>query len=239
MAEENQNQPAAEAPPVIDPRDEEIKQLKINYHQMAQSLETNNQLLQRMLQSGQQQPQAPTRRGPISEEELETAFQEGKGAAKMKELMNSMAQELVETHINPLRQTGLQAIAANTMEMLKPRMPHFDRYQKEIQVFLDAYPPDLRVNAQAIRAAYDTVVGSHLEELAEERVQQHIRQAAAPVVKPGGSQRGRGNREDTVAEADEIAPGALQGIGRTEEEFARKLGYKSWAEYQKVGAEEG
>jgi hypothetical protein len=237
MAEEN-TQPTPEAPlQVPDPRDAEIQSMKMNMHVLQQSLETTNQMLQSVL-AGRQQPQqvAPQRRGPVTEEELEEAFQNGRGAAKLKEFVSDMGQELIEQHINPLRQTGLEAIASNTMEMLRPKMPHYDRFKKEVDTFLNAYPPDLRVNAQAIKAAYDTGVGSHLDELAEERVQQHVRQASAPVVKPGASQRGRRD-EGEVREADDIAPGALSGVGRSEEEFARKLGYKSWAEYQKVGEE--
>jgi hypothetical protein len=123
------------------------------------------------------------------------------------------------------------------MEAMKPKMPYFERFQKEINVFLDAYPPDLRVNSKAIKAAYDTVVGSHLDEIAEERIQQHVRQASAPAVKPSGNQRSAARNQEDVPEAEDLAPGALSGVGRSEEEFARKLGYKSWAEYQKVGTE--
>lgn len=237
MAEDNP-QSTPETPPAMpDPREAEMQQLKMNLHVMQQSLETTNQMLQSVLAGRQQAPTEPQRRRDITEEELEEAFQQGKGASKLKEYLGQMANELVETHINPLRQTGLAAISETVMEAMKPKMPYFDRFQKEINVFLDAYPPDLRVNSKAIKAAYDTVVGSHLDEIADERVQQHVRQASAPVTKPGANQRGTMRNQDDVPDAEDMAPGALSGVGRSEEEFARKLGYKSWAEYQKLGTD--
>lgn len=244
MAEETNGVEGVEvenqAAPTIDPRDEEIKQLKMNFHVMGQALETNNQLLQGILQGrgGNAGERQPVQKKDITEEELEAAFQEGKGAAKLKEYMGRMAEDLVQTHIAPLRQTGMAAIGETIMEIMKPQMPFYDRFKKEITNFLEMYPPDLKVNRQAIKAAYDTVVGAHFNELAEEKVQQEVRKASGLVVTPKTSGRGRG-REEEVPDAESLAPGALSGVGRSEEEFARKLGYKSWADYQKVGTEIG
>lgn len=253
MAEEQENKEGqqegtqegtqTQEPPKIDPRDEEIKQLKMNFHTLSQTLETNNQLLNNLLSN--QGKQTPTPQTPqeveISDEEIENAIQEGRGAGKLRSLMKAAisreSKRLIQEHIDPLRQTGLDAIAKTVFQITKPQMPYYDKYEKEIEGYLNVFSPELRLQPDAIMAAYHTVVGKHFEELQAERDQQKARKAAVPALEPKG--RVVRVNPDEVEDPEEIAPGALSGLGMEPDVFAKKLGYKDWKEYRKINPEVG
>ena len=224
--------------PQIDPKDEEIKSLKLNYHQLAAQMERTNGLLEGLL-AGQtrQAPQQQATEPLITDEEIEEALREGSGAAgKFRKLVDNAVGRVVKDHIDPLRNTGLNAIAGTVMELTQAKMPYYNKYKDEVDRYINSLTPEMRLNSQAILACYNTVVGSHFSEILNEENQKNVRQAAAGVIAP----KGRVTKKDAeeVRDAEEIAPNALDDIGRDQESFARKLGYGSWKEYQKLSADE-
>ena len=240
MAEENENQEQQEQTqedqgglPKIDPRDEEIKSLKLSHHQLNTRIETLTNMFSGFMQGQQQTPKEPQGPALPSDEELDQAIATGQGAVpKIKALLAAQEERIRKQYIDPLRDEGLSAIAGINQEMARAKMPHYEKYKSEIDAMLQALPVNVRLNPQVYEMCYKTVVGGHLDDIVTERLQQEARKATQPVEVPGG--RGRRPAQDEIPDAADLSPGAadaLAMIGRDQDDFARRLGYKDWKDH--------
>lgn len=191
--------------------------------------------------------------------EIDSAVLSGQGAAsRIKALVdrevNKAAERLVREHIEPLQQYGVNTIGELSRRITAGGMKHYVKYQKEIDQRLNALSPEVRANPAVIEMVYNSVVGLHADELAREAAEAAVRQAQEPQNDPppvpgrkAGSSATPGSgaapgapREDEVPTAEQVG-GALgmealahKGSGgQSADEFARTMGYKDWADYQK------
>jgi hypothetical protein len=178
-------------------------------------------------------PQAPIE--DVSDEEIERALSEGRGAQTFRKMVRAERERLVREEIAPLRTQGLQAISSLTQDAVLSQKAHYDRFREEINDVIGRTDPTLRTRRETYEAAYRIVVGAHTDELVDEAREAALRGPKEVASEPGGRSgriAGRGGPTLTVVEsmgADSDA--ALRAKGQTGEDFARRLGYKSWADY--------
>lgn len=231
--------PATETtPPVVaaDPREAEIKELKLSVHGMSTQLESLSNLLNVVMTRPAQGP-AQAQIEDVSDEELQQAVLSGENVGpKVRKLLAAERERIKRDMIDPLQQTGLESIAGLTKQMALAQMPHYKKYQREVDEALGNLPANARLNGAVYKAVYDSVIGGHLDELVKEGISQQARRVAqAEETQVPGRRGGKGVSE--VPRAEDLGPGtkdALEVIGKDEEQFAKRLGYKSWADYIEV-----
>jgi hypothetical protein len=221
-----------------DPRDEKISALELNVHRLSTQLESLNGMLGQVVGRGAPQQQIPA---PViedvSDEEIETAVGEGKGLApRVRKMLNAFEARLVQNYINPLKETGLGAVAGLSQEVAKGQMPHYGRFKQEIDQYVTGLPAEARLNPQVYVVAHNAVVGAHMSELLEEERQKTIRQANQTTAQePTASVKTPSKDAQKAPSAADLggddAAAALQVIGKDEDAFAKRLGYKDWQDY--------
>lgn len=192
------------------------------------------------------QPQVPQFQEP-SDDEIEEAMSSGKGAAMMRRLAQIEAAkreaQLLQQHINPLRETGVSALVNLTKTAAKGRLPLYGKYEKEIDGLLSELPVDSLTNPQVYDVAYAKVVSDHLDEIISERVKAAAglaEEAAATdpiasVFRPARTTETTGEKIPSVEElCGPDAAQALKSRNQSPDAFARQLGYTDWAAYAKV-----
>lgn len=173
----------------------------------------------------------------VTDEELEEALNQGTGAQKFRKMVNAAAARLAKDQIEPLRAEGQQAIAGLVKQTATQNLPHYKKYQKEIDEYVDRLPANQRLNPEVYEIAHNIVVGKHVTEIVNESVESFKRGSGggAPHVNtPGGQGRSTVGFQPsgtiTKPPSTEQA-GLLADRGDSPDQFAMKLGYKSWDEY--------
>lgn len=197
----------------------------------------------------------PTQEAPIAElsdDQIETALAEGKGATAVRHMINSAVEkarrEIQRTAIDPLAQqvqvTGIGALSAHAFEIVRPQLEYYQRYQKEMDDALNTMAPELKMDPRNIRHLHDLVAGRHIKELLAEEREKVIRQLREnPSSLPGAAagrqtaaKRGVPSAEELLGKEAAAAAAAKGG----EDAFAQKLGYADWEDYaKKTGIVEG
>lgn len=183
-----------------------------------------------------------------TDEEIQQAIDEGKGPAVIRQMMNTMVQEAVsqlrQEHIDPLRDTGLDAISRISKDSIATKLPHFKRFEKEIDAHIAKLPPAVRANPDVYAMAYNMVVGQNAEVLIKEAKEAALRGAGeggAPLGDPGGRGNGGGGGEKIPTVTELLGADAAQALEArkiTPDEHARRLGHKDWESYTKFVKEQ-
>lgn len=193
-------------------------------------------------------PAAPVNRG-ISDEELDQAFLSGQGAAQrvralVDRAVNEATQRVIDQHVKPLQEFGVNAMANLSQDVAMGRMPYYPKYKKEIDQRLAALDPAIRTNTAALKMVHDAVVGEHAQDLIREAGEEAVRKAQEEATKGAtqpGTGAGRPEREaPEVPTAERLAGDEGMSAlshkgsgGQSQDDFARGLGYKDWADYMK------
>jgi len=234
------------APPQFVPAEE----FKLFQQTITQSLETLNEGI-RAIAANRVAGNAPgpTHAEPDMTEEQYLEAIDNRDTKTIRRYQEQREAKLRATYIDPLQALGLDSIAGLTKEMTVRRMPHYEKYKKEIDGYIALLPAASKLNPEAHMIAYRAVVGQHVDEIVEESRQKTLREQSDPANagRPGGTTgRDTGGGKGKVPTVEEKfgadASEALRSVGRDEEGFARRLGYKSWADYvamtDKMEAEE-
>lgn len=199
-------------------------------------------------------PAAPVTGRNISDEEIDQAVLSGQGAAgRIRALVDRAVTEatdrVVREHVAPLREFGVNTLAAQAAEIAAPKMPHYVKFKREIDARLAILDPSVKANPAVLKMVHDAVVGEHIDLLRREAVEEAARQAqerannptgGAPSATPGNG-AGRPEREapevpnvETVGGSDGVAALAHKGQGgQSQDQFAQSMGYKDWSDYMK------
>lgn len=171
----------------------------------------------------------------VSDEELEEALNRGAGADKFRKMVDSAAKRLVRDHIDPMKNEGTGAIAGLVKQLATDKLPHYKKYQKEIDEYVEQLPVAQRMNPKAYEVAHQIVIGQHVDEIVAESLEAMKRGGPAPNVgTPGTGARSTGRQVESNTgqpEPDAEQTEALVSSGRTADGFAQRLGYQSWADY--------
>ena len=188
-------------------------------------------------------PAAPAHAEPeVSAEELEQALSEGKGADKFMRAVDSRMRKLegtIRTRLDEIESSGIGAISEVVGEVVRPQMPYYNRYKKEVDAYIASLPAHLRIKKDVHLVAYNAVAGSHVAEIVKEEREKVLREAADP--NAAGAPGGAGGRQQngtvkdaapTVADLfGKDASDALTAIGRTPDQHAQRMGHKDWGTY--------
>lgn len=182
----------------------------------------------------QNQPAAETIED-VSDEEIEQALNAGTGATTFRKMVDSASRRIVRDHIVPMKDQGTGAIAGLVKQLSTDKLPHYKKFQKEIDEYVEQLPPEQRMNPKAYEVAHQIVVGQHVDEIVAESLEAMKRGGPAPVVgTPGSGARSTGRQvesQDGLAAPDQDQLEALTSSGRTADGFAQRLGYQSWSDY--------
>jgi hypothetical protein len=195
---------------------------------------------------GGQLAPAPVAEPEITDDEINAALRdadEGNPAAKVRTLVDRVTkrtEEQLRREVSELRAAGLSSIAEVASVQASNTLPHFKEYEKEIRAAVSKLDPALQARADTWRFAHDAIVGAHADEIvnrALEAERRQNRESAAKASTPGNGPGvpltdSKGNKVASVEElGGEEARQALRVKGVSEDEFARRMGYKSWSDY--------
>lgn len=116
--------------------------------------------------------------------------------------------------------------------------------KRQVDAFMNTLPPEARANKESLVLAHNYVVGdpSNFERLMKARVEEELRKRqgtpnSPDAGTPQGARVPQTGKPGVPSVKDLLGDAAAQALrfkGQTEDEFARRLGYKTWAEYAAV-----
>jgi len=180
----------------------------------------------------------------VSDDEFEKAVNEGgPGAAtvvrkRMKAEAARASQSLAQ-ELNTIKSHGLSSIAHLTRSQLQAK-PLYARYKKEVDQALDALDPVLQTNPQVLDSVYAMVIGQHAEEIAQEKVQEALRNVPVPTEEPTSKTRYVSKKGEKIPTPEDVwgkdGMDALESRyqSRSEaavERFINSQGYATWEQY--------
>jgi hypothetical protein len=186
----------------------------------------------------------------ISDEEIDEAVSEGKGAGtKFRQLVNQAVGRAVaqvkETEIDPLRAAGLGSLKELAENSIKGEEYYTD-YKREIDSVAAQVPAENLSNPQTWKLIYQNVVGSHTKEIAAKEVEAALRKQRTDVADPSlPGVTGQNRQVETGPTAPKVrdyagveAENALRYKGANEDEMVKRMnipGVTTWAEYVAMG----
>jgi len=81
----------------------------------------------------------------------------------------------VSTQTQSLQHQGVSMIANVVKDQISGKLPHYERFKKEIDEFLEKAPMEARTAPEMHRWAHDAIVGRHTEELMKEAAEAAVR----------------------------------------------------------------
>ena len=209
------------------------------------------QNLQGLVQPGVQpagqpvQPKAVELPPEVSDDDIAAAYEEGdfKRAMKLQKQQRERDRVAHQQELNQLRMDGAAAIGQIGEEVLVSKLPDYAKYKKEIDEYLLQFPAESRQDPGVRREVYFLIRGKHADDIANERVEEWKRQQNLQSGTEPGSTTGRetttkkATKSAVAAQFHEVDLEALRTVGRSSDEFARRLGYESMEDYAAKAAE--
>ena len=179
---------------------------------------------------------------PTDQEIAEDLGIEPAKVGRIKAFVKGSIDEVRRTEIEPFKAQGLNLLAeqAKQIAIMSNTMPHYKRFEKEINEALKQLPVDQRSTPQAYKALHDFVVGQNISTLLAEATEASVRQArekdasALPGATSGRTANTQATKDGVPSFADHFGAdgmAALEQQGKTPDDFARRLGYKDWPDY--------
>ena len=246
MSEQPEPTPKPESneanPAPTEPKPEPVATVsRAEFDTVTQALASVTASLQALATARQEPYSAPaqTHETPITEADIAAELQEGK-TGKLMTFVNRAVEKVRKEEVEPLRHQGTAALAsiARQTAINSGTMPYLDKFKKDVDAAFEKLPLVQRTTPEAYQACYQFVIGSRTQDIVKEETEKAIRQgrAATPESQPpaSGGRAAATTPEGKTAMAqifDEDATVALREQGKTPDEFARKMGYKSAEDY--------
>lgn len=235
--------PSTDAPPATPPAQpqfvptEEFKQFQ---NLMQTGFERLTQSMEALLQS-QNRPAPAPQIAEVSDEEINSAITSGENPAKVLRKLNAATEAKLrrefESRAGQIEEVGYGALAQQAGELAVSKMDAklHQRYKKEIDSYVATLPPHLRTRSDTYLVAYNAVIGAHHPELIAEEREAAVRQARQqPPAPTPGANSGRGTGSTPIPSVEDLygkeTASALRDKGVTPDEWARRWGYKDWAD---------
>ena len=232
---------ATEAKPEVDyAKSEDVTALRA---QLSGMTETLAEMRGAMSVATQPQAAAPVTPAPeITDAEINQALSEGENpAAKLRSMLNQATKAVraeSQAEMAQFRAVGTASLTELTA-VTAAQLPHFKAYEKEIRTMIAQLPGETQTDIRTWKLAHDAVVGQHNEEIVAREIDAERRrsrdEAASPSLPGSGQAPGQadgGSKVPTVEDwGGAEARAELQSKGQTEDEYAKKLGYKGWGDY--------
>lgn len=227
----------AEVVAAPDPRDEAIKALRSD---LDKEREERLRLEGRMSAPRTEPPPRIEAEETLDDAELDEAIAQGgaKARAVIGKAARIEAKKIAKTYeaaIEDMRTKvdgfGMPALARHEAQLTSVGLTFYKDYEKEINERLAQLPLQTRTQPEAIQQIYALVVGGHLDEIVERRVEEAVKKANGS---PGGGPtnvRGRSQGDTRVPSAQELwgpDEAALIASKGGEDNYARKNGFTDW-----------
>lgn len=186
----------------------------------------------------------------ISDDEIDTIVASGEkgAAAKIRQLIKRNVEDHVkglESRINQAESFAVQNMATMARKAAMDEMPHFKRFQKEIEATIKTLQPEAAARTDVWKYVHDQIVGANFETLETERAEERARAEAAQAeasATPGSGKGAATGDERHIPTPEELGREqkmALEASGKSPDEFAKRLGYENWDNYMEQAAESG
>lgn len=189
-------------------------------------------------------PHTPTPIALPSDNEIIEEIQSG-GVSKLKQLIRGAVDKVRDEEVRPFQEQGTRVLAdqAKNIAIMSGALPHYKRFQKEIDEMLGKLPPNQRTTVEVYQGIHDLIVGKNFNILSKETQQAAILAArnVDNTSLPGSSGGRQSNKQpdpnaipsfESIYGADGTKLlGQLGKGGRTPDGFAQNLGYKDWPTY--------
>lgn len=182
-----------------------------------------------------------------SDEEIESALAEGKGAKIFRKAIDAAVKRLdakYDARAANLENTAGSSLSNMAARLAKPLMKYYDKsyIKKEVDEYVRQLPARDRLNPENYIVVYNAVVGAHMDEIVSEERESALRAAASkPGVKPGDTS-GRSTDSPTELSVKETfgeeAERELRNRGRSIDRIAQAFGFKDGKEYMKYVREQ-
>lgn len=186
----------------------------------------------------------------ISDDEIDTIVASGEkgAAAKIRQLIKRNVEDHVkglESRITQAESFAVQNMATMARKAAMDEMPHFKRFQKEIEATIKTLQPEAAARTDVWKYVHDQIVGANFETLETERAEERARAEAAQAeasATPGSGKGAATGDERHIPTPEELGREqkmALEASGKSPDEFAKRLGYADWNTYMEQAAESG
>ena len=230
------------SPAPIEPKVETPAMVsRAEFETVTQALASVTASLQALASARQEPYSAPAQphEVPITEADIAAELQEGK-TGKLMSFVERAVNKVRREEVEPLRNQGTVALAsiARQTAINSGTMPYLDKVKKEVDAAFQKLDPSQRTTPEAYQACYQYVIGARTQDIVKEETEKAIRQGrgATPETQPttSGGRAAATTPEGKTAMAQIFNDDAIVSLreqGRTPDEFARKMGYKSAEEY--------
>lgn len=242
--------PAADAPPTTPPAapPDTVTISREEWDRFnARMAHLDGQVQGMVASAGRQAPPPPVPEVTYTDEQLaEMVDQGGLQAVKAhryiaQQQMRPVVDEFVNFRAATI--TTAESLGRDVVEA-SGKIPHYKdpEIKRQVDAFMATLPPEARANKESLVLAHNYVVGQpeNFERLVTKRVEEEVRKRAGnPNVADATTAAGRvpASPGSTVPSVRELlgdgAAQALKAQGRTPDEFAKRMGYKSWEAYAK------
>lgn len=230
--------PAAPAPTYVT-----VEQMQQLERSISGQLNEAMQTFRSMMVPAARPATEPT--GELTDAQIDEAVSEGRMTVSQaaRKIAERTTAQLKREHVDPLQATGFSSLAGLTKAAAMPLMPHYKKYQREIDDYIAKLPEGSRLSPEVYKAVHDTVVGSHIEELLTAEREAAVRSANAPKPENAASQTRSGRTNATNSQVPTVeellgpeAAVAMEAKGKTPDEFVRTLPgrYKDWKSYAEM-----
>lgn len=171
-----------------------------------------------------------------SKEELDEAYVKGDLSSVFGKMFDSQKEEVksqIREEMGEQLAKGRDAISRLTAQTVRSKLPHYDRFKEEIERTVSTLPEEARMNPESWTSVHDYVVGKNASKLIEEAKEEAVRASRGKPNLPG-SNRGGSSLPNIPELADALGVDAAKAIelrGLTPDDWAKKMRFKSWADY--------
>lgn len=210
--------------------------------QQTEAMTSNFQQLIGGLNPPKEPEREPTLQAP-SLEEIAAAYEEGETAkgVQLQAQREAALEQRITGQLQGLRNDGLGWVSSVNRELHGNKDPIYAQYKDEIDGVLNSMGPEAGNNPTLIQSVTDMVKGRHIDEIIQQRAEAAARQANSdPTADTGQRTRtAAGRPAQRVANifVNEKGAAALQQLGMSPDDFAKKRGYDSWEAYDSMFGE--
>lgn len=250
MADENENEtqaaPVVETPaPAPTPSYVPADEFKTFQATIADTLGTIRESLQALNSSRVYEPAHPAAPSieDASDEEIESALAEGKGAKVFRKAIDAAVRRLdakYDARHNDLEQTAGTSLSGMAARIAKPLMKHYEKpyIKREVDAYISKLPAKDRLNPESYVVVYNAIAGAHLDEIIADEREAALRAAANNAAPKPGSASGRANSSPTEPTVEETfgveAARELRNRGRSIDRIAQAFGFEDGKAYMKA-----
>lgn len=215
-------EPPVEEPPVDDEKEQlrrEVEELRKQNNSISAIQEGFNSLGDRLKVPPQPQVQQPVQKPQESDEEFQKRLNEDLFGQNSYNVLKEAVQRIVGPMVGNLG--GATMKQAKTLMKLDPQKGQiYQKYENDIDAFIQTLPADAQSNPNVLEYAYNQVVSNNLDTIIEQQVQAKLEQGNTPEV----------NTTTTTVNGNAVPPPVGPGVSSVNKPANKRTVYITAAE---------